>query len=124
MNIDILQGETTVMAQNKSIKTAALIAGLGLFPMVVTSPISELYVFSKLTVSGGPAQTVKRISMSRGIFVLGIFGYVITFIVDIVVAWALYIFLKPTNQNLSLLTASYNYFLRESNKYEFYQYNF
>jgi hypothetical protein len=100
-----IQKEMSVTRPNKSINTAALVAGLGLLLMVVTAPISELYVFPKLIVPGDAAQTVKQLTMGRGLFVLGIFGYLITFIADIVVAWALYVFLKPVNKNLSLLTA-------------------
>jgi hypothetical protein len=43
------------MNEETSIKTAALVAGLGLPVMVVTSPIAELYVFPKLIVPGDPA---------------------------------------------------------------------
>jgi hypothetical protein len=100
-----VQRETPVFSQKSSINTAALVAGLGLLVMVLTAPISELYVFPKLIVQGDAAQTVKHLSAERGLFVLGIFGYVVTFLADIVVAWALYQFLRPVHQNLSLLTA-------------------
>jgi hypothetical protein len=39
------------------------------------------------------------------LFISGIFGYLITFICDVLVAWALFVFLKPVNENLSILTA-------------------
>lgn len=94
-----------VATSNKtSLKTAALVSGLGLLIMVVTSPIAELYIFPKLISSGNAAQTVKNIYDHMPMFVMGIFDYLITFIADIVVAWALYIFLKPVSKNLSLLT--------------------
>ena len=42
-----------VATSNKtSLKTAALVSGLGLLIMVVTSPIAELYIFPKLISSG------------------------------------------------------------------------
>jgi hypothetical protein len=97
--------ETLTAPQQTSIKTAALVAGFGLLLMVLTAPVAELYVFPKLIVPGDPAQTVHHLQAERGFFVLGILGYLVTFIADIVVAWALYIFFKPANQSLSLLTA-------------------
>src|SRR5690242_9506998 len=99
----ITSNKTGKSHKKVSLNAAALIAGIGLLIMVVTSPVAELYVFPKLIVSGNASQTVKNILVNKGLFTLGMFGYLITFIADIVVAWALYIFLKPVNENLSLL---------------------
>ena len=88
-----------------SLATAALIAGIGLLIMVIAAPFAELYVFPKLIVSGDAAETIKNILANKTLFVSGIFGYLITFLCDVLVAWALYIFLKPVNENLSQLTA-------------------
>lgn len=50
-------------------------------------------------------QTVQNISAHGGLFLAAIFGYLITFIEDVVIAWALYILFAPVNRSLSLLTA-------------------
>ena len=91
--------------KHTSLRTAALIAGLGLLIMVVAAPFAELYVYPKLVIPDNAAETAKNIIANKTLFISGIFGYLITFICDVLVAWALYVFLKPVNENLSLLTA-------------------
>ncbi|AZO95310.1 DUF4386 family protein [Halocella sp. SP3-1] len=41
---------------------------------------------------------------SEGLFHFSIFSFFIVLILDIVVAWGLYILLKPVNKNISLLS--------------------
>ena len=88
-----------------SLHRAALIAGLGLLIMVIAAPFSELFVYPKLIVSDNAIKTIQNIIVNKTLFISGIFGYLITFIFDIVVAWALYVLLKPVNGDLSLLTS-------------------
>jgi Domain of unknown function (DUF4386) len=88
-----------------SLSTAALIAGIGLLIMVIAAPFAELYVFPKLIVPDNAAETAQNIIANEALFRAALFGYLITFICDLLVAWALYILLKPVNENLSLLTA-------------------
>jgi hypothetical protein len=54
-------------------------------------------------------KTIKNITDNKGLFVYVIFGYLLTFVCDIVVAWALYILLKPVNKQLSFLTALFRW---------------
>jgi len=88
-----------------SLRTSALIAGLGLLLMVLAAPFAELYVYPKLIVSGDAAETANNIMANKTLFTAMIFAYLITFICDVLVAWALYVLLKPVNDNLSLLAA-------------------
>ena len=88
-----------------SLRMAALIAGIGLLIMVVAAPFAELFVFPKLVVPGNAAETTQNIIANQSLFTSAIFGYLITFICDLIVAWALYVLLKPVNEELSLLTA-------------------
>jgi hypothetical protein len=88
-----------------SLHRAALIAGLGLLIIVIAAPFSELFVFPKLIVSDNAVKTIQNIIANETLFVSGIFGYLITFICDIGVSWALYVLLKPVNEDLSLLTS-------------------
>ena len=88
-----------------SLRTAALIAGIGLLIMVAAAPFAELFVFPKLVVPGNAAETTQNIIANKTLFTSAIFGYLITFICDLIVAWALYVLLKPVNEELSLLTA-------------------
>jgi len=88
-----------------SLRTAALIAGIGLLIMVIAAPFAELYVYPKLVVPGNAAETTQNILANETLFTAAIFGYLITFICDVLVAWALYVLLKPVNENLSMLNA-------------------
>lgn len=83
---------------------AALISGIGLLIMVLTVPFAEFYIFPKL-ISESPTLTTTNILNNKTLFTIGIFLHFITLIFDIVVAWSLYIFLKPVSKNLSLLVA-------------------
>lgn len=87
-----------------SLGNAALIAGLGLVLMVFAAPISMFYIFPELF-SDNPAEMSSNIMNQEGLFKTGIILHLITLLCDVVVAWALYIFLKPAHRSLSLLTA-------------------
>ena len=86
-----------------SLRQAALIAGLG---YVV------IFVFGygnvrreKLNVRGDPAATASNIVASESRFRVGVASWIVVLVADVIVAWALYIFLKPVSDELSLLTA-------------------
>src|SRR4030081_1650483 len=99
MTLKTLTSSQMTNDKNKtSLSMAALIAGLGLFIMVIAAPFSELYVFPKLVVSDNATETVKNILTNQTLFISGIFGYLVTFICDLLVAWALYVLLKPVNE--------------------------
>ncbi len=87
------------------IQKAALISGIGIFIMVLTAPIAEFAVFPKLIDYRDAEITFNNIQENRNLFTIGIFLHLITLICDVVVAWALYLFLKPVNRDFSLLAA-------------------
>jgi hypothetical protein len=86
-----------------TLRRAAVIAGFA----YLLSPVSyaEFTIWPKLVIPGNIEQTVQNISAHQGLFVAAIFCYLITFIEDVVIAWALYILLAPVNRAMSLLTA-------------------
>jgi hypothetical protein len=86
-----------------SMGTAALVAGLPL--MFFTAPYGEFYVFGKLIIYNDAARTTQNLMDHPKLFLSGIFAMLFTFIYDIVLAWTLYIFLRPVNPLLSLLGA-------------------
>ena len=59
----------------------------------------------KLVIPGNIEQTVEDLSAHSGHSVAAILFYLITFLEDVVIAWALYVLLVPVNRSLSLLTA-------------------
>ena len=88
-----------------SLRTAAIVSGLGLLLMAVLSPIAYLNTFQRLVKFDDPAFTVQNILNSMGAFRICILLLLIVAILDIVVAWGLYILLVPVNKNLSVLAA-------------------
>jgi len=88
-----------------SLGKAALIAGISLFVMVLTTPFAEFSIFPKLIDSENATKTAENIINNKHLFSVAIFLILLTLIADIVASWALYIFLKPVNKSLSLLTA-------------------
>jgi hypothetical protein len=90
-----------------TIRQAALVAGFTSFaPLLVGGvPFAEFYVFAKLIVPGDTAETVQNILAHRSLFLTGMFAHLITFVADVILAWALYVLLVPVHRALSLLAA-------------------
>lgn len=87
-----------------SLRKVAMVAGFGLLIMAILAPFA-FFVLQKLIVPGDAAATANNIMASAGLFRIGICSFLIVAILDVVVAWALYILLAPVNKNLSLLAA-------------------
>jgi hypothetical protein len=88
-----------------SLRQAAIVAGVGLLIMAILAPFAEFSIRQSLIVPGDAATTAKNIMADEVLFRIAICIYLIVAILDVVVAWALYVFLKPVNKSLSLLTA-------------------
>ena len=84
---------------------AAIIAGIGLLLMTIFYLMADIFIFQKLIVTGDALTTANNIKASETLFRIGICFILIVLICDVVVAWALYIFLKQVNESLSLLMA-------------------
>lgn len=88
-----------------SLRQAAIVAGVGLLLMAILAPFAEFSVRQSLIVPGDAATTAKNIMTDELLFRIAICVYLIVAILDVVVAWALYVLLKPVNKSLSLLAA-------------------
>ncbi len=88
-----------------SLRTAAIVAGLGLLIMAVLAPIANFSILQKLVVPGDAAATANNITAEPGLLRLATTLFVIVCALDLVVAWALYILLRPVSRDLSLLAA-------------------
>ncbi|MGB5893511.1 MAG: DUF4386 domain-containing protein [Ignavibacteriaceae bacterium] len=86
-------------------RKAAIVAGFGLLIMTIFYVFADFFVFQNLIVPGDATATANNIMASEMIFRIGICCILIVLICDVVVAWALYVFLKQVNKSLSLLTA-------------------
>ncbi len=87
------------------LNTSAIIAGVGLLMLVFFAPYAELYVYPKLVSFNNAEQTATNIKSHELLFVSMLLSYLATCVCDIIVAWALYVFLSPVNKYLSLLAA-------------------
>ncbi len=86
-------------------RKAALVAGSGLLIMTIFYVFADLFIFQNLIVQGDATTTANNIIADEMLFRIGICCILIVLICDVIVAWALYIFLKQVNNSLSLLTA-------------------
>ena len=94
-------GQTADQSQRRF----ALVAAIGLLFMAVLAPFAQFGVLQTLIVPADAAATTANILASAGIFRAAIAAFLIIAILDIVVAWGLYILLRPTNASLALLVA-------------------
>jgi hypothetical protein len=88
-----------------SLRNAAMTAGIGLLIMAVIAPIANFAILQKLVLPEDIAGTANNLMASEGLFRLGICCFLVVAVLDILVAWALYVFLKPVNRSLSMLAA-------------------
>lgn len=96
------------MANNNvdiSLHQAAKIAGFGLLIMAILAFFADFFVRQSIIMPGDAAKTVNNIMTNEIMFRIGIFSFLVVIILDVVVAWTLYVFLKPVNKSLSLLVA-------------------
>jgi hypothetical protein len=62
---------------------------------------SQVFILGRIVVPGDVAATAINISASEGLFRLGIAVDVITFVSDVVIAWAFYELLKSVDKSLA-----------------------
>jgi len=84
-------------------RQAAVTAGIALVVMTAAAGFSAGFVNGSLIVAGNPSETVRNLIASSMLFRAGIFGWIIILAADVIVAWALYLYLEPVNRGLSLL---------------------
>ncbi len=92
----------TTTNQNMQQK-AAFFSGIALLVMTVAAIFAQGYVHSSLVVEGDAATTLKNIQASQGLFRLEVLGWLIIIIMDLIVSWGFYLFLKPFHPGYALL---------------------
>ena len=97
--------ETQNQIADISIKNSALIAGISLLLMAIIAPIANFSILHGLVAPDDAAKTVSNITENIGTFRIAIVLFLIVALLDILIAWSLYIFLRQQNKSLSLLTA-------------------
>lgn len=86
-------------------RSAAIIVGLSLLLMAITAGFSVGFVLDALIVPDNAVATTNNIKASEILFRIGILGWLVILLLDVIVAWALHVLLRAVNQSLSLLMA-------------------
>jgi len=82
-----------------------MVAGSGLLIMTVVYILTDFYALQTLIVPLDATETADNILAGEGLFRMAVYGLIIVIILDVLVAWALYVLLRPVNRSLSLLMA-------------------
>jgi hypothetical protein len=83
----------------------ALTAGIALLLMAVLAPFAYFFVVQGLVEPADAAATIDNITASEGLFRTAIAAFLIVVALDVLVAWALYVLLRPFNETLAVLVA-------------------
>ena len=86
-------------------RRAALIAGVGYLVIFVLAIFANFFVVNGLVESGDAAATARNIVDSEGLFRAGLVAFAIVFVIDVIVAWALFILFRNLSRDISLLAA-------------------
>src|SRR5262245_2970548 len=86
-------------------RQAALTAGVAYVLLSALAIFANFFVLERVTVSDDPAATAQNIASSELLFRSGVAAFILVFVADAVVAWGLYVLLRPTSRELSLLAA-------------------
>ena len=92
-------------ARVESVRGYALLAGVGYVVLFVLGIFANFIVREGLVVGGDAGQSAANILESEGLFRWGMVSFLAIFVIDVVVAWALYVLFKRASQELSLVTA-------------------
>ncbi len=88
-----------------SFKSLALFAGIGYLIIFVSGIFDNFFVLETMIISGDAVAIAEGILSNPGQFLTGIISFVFMVVFDVLLAWALYLLLKPVNKKLSLLSA-------------------
>jgi hypothetical protein len=80
-------------------------AGFGYLIIFISGIFANFFVLQNMIIPEDAAATTSNIMAAQGLFRLGILSFIIMVIFDLLLAWLLYLLLKPVNRNVSLFAA-------------------
>lgn len=86
-------------------KRAARIAGISYLAMFALAIFANFVVREGLVDPESAATTVANISGSMGLFRVGLLAFLVIFVLDVVIAWALHVVFRQVNRDISLVSA-------------------
>jgi hypothetical protein len=98
------ENEVTNYAVVTTQRNAALAAGVSLLLMTAAAIFAN-FVYNGVLVPGDAAATAQNILANELQFRLAIISFLVVIVLDVIVAWGLYVFFRPVNRTLSLLAA-------------------
>lgn len=99
----LLGTETSLARITPAQRTAAKLAGFLYLIQMASGVFGEIFVRRQLMVRGDAMQTFTNIAASERLFRTSIVTDLLTYATVILLAWALYVVLKPINRNVALL---------------------
>ena len=99
----LLGSDRSVAPLSPAQRTAAKLAGVLYLVQMATAVFGEIFVRRELVVRGDAVQTFANIAASQQLFRISIVTDLLTYTSVILLAWALYVILKPINRNVALL---------------------
>ena len=88
-----------------STKNLLKITGISYLIIFFTAIFANFVAIENIVVPGNAAATFENLINNELVFRLAILSFIITIIFDVVIAWALWVLLKPVNKNFSLFAA-------------------
>jgi hypothetical protein len=86
-------------------RQGALIAGFSYLAIFVLAIFANFFAIERLVVSGDAATTTTNIMASAGLLRGGLASFIAVFVLDVVIAWGLFIAFRHLNRDWSLLQA-------------------
>lgn len=86
-------------------RKVALAGGLGLLLIALLSPFAFYGVIKTMIVPADAVATVTNLIASEGLYRAAIAALLVVVMLDVIVAWALYVLLRPVNETLAQLVA-------------------
>ena len=86
----------------------ARVGGFAYLIIIVAGAFGEMYVRSRIIVSGDATTTASNILSDSLLWRIGIAGDLLMHVCDVIVMMCLYVLLKPVNKNLALLAVLFN----------------
>ncbi len=86
-------------------RSAAMVAGTGYISLFLLAIFANFMVKEGLIVPGNAAETAANITSHAGLFRWGMMAFLLIFLIDIFVAWGLFILFGTVHKDLSLLAA-------------------
>lgn len=96
---------TSRAVNDVSTRQAALIGGVAYLVIFILAIFANFFAIEGLVVPGDAATTTANITESEGLLRAGLVSFIVVFVLDVVIAWGLYVVFRQINWDWSLLQA-------------------